>query len=489
MSSTDHDIIILGGGHNGLVAACYLAQAGMDVLLLECREFLGGACVTEELFPGYRFSACSYICHMLQTKVIDDLELRKHGFEVFPLEPSRFSPLPNGRSLSLWDDLERSQEEIGRFSKKDAESYPKWLDFWRRSAGLIHAYFLKPPPTISEIAERVRDTKDEALFDRLLTANMKDLVDQFFESDTVKGTLIQAQDVGDVSALGSAWCYAYIKCNMFSAPENVGIVKGGMGSITQAMAATARERGVRLKTGAVVNHVLVEDGTAIGVVMQDGTTIHSDTVVSNADPKRTFLKLVEPEHLEPAFVRRIKKLKTGAAYLKFHAALKGLLSQQRLRSTSARRDENLPFGRILRTSLAGCFGRPARQPAGHGSPSSNRLRPVDGTPRPSHSFHLGSLRTGSTEGRELGRTAAGNRRKLHRLSFHLHAKHPRHHGRLVALHALGHRTARRPDRWQHPPPGHHPQPVSRPAPHGRMGQLSHPNQEPLPLRRRHPSRR
>ena len=107
MSSTDHDIIILGGGHNGLVASCYLAQAGMDVLLLERREFLGGACVTEELFPGYRFSACSYICHLLQTKVIDDLELRKHGFEVFPLEPSRFSPLPDGRSLSLWDDLER----------------------------------------------------------------------------------------------------------------------------------------------------------------------------------------------------------------------------------------------------------------------------------------------------------------------------------------------------------------------------------------------
>ena len=324
MSTIDHDIIILGGGHNGLVAACYLAQAGMGVLLLERREVLGGACVTEELFPGYRFSACSYICHMLQTKVVDDLELRKHGFEVFPLEPSRFSPLPDGRSLLLWDDLERSQEEIRRFSKKDAESYPKWLDFWRRAAGLIHAYFLKPPPTISEIAERVRGTKDEALFDQLLTANMKDLVDQFFESDIVKGTLIHAQDVGDVNAPGSAWCYAYIKCNMFSAPENVGIVKGGMGSITQAMATTARERGVKLQTKAIVNHVLVEDGTAIGVVMEDGTTIRSNIVVSNADPKRTFLKLVELEHLDPAFVRRIKKLKTGTAYLKFHAALKGL---------------------------------------------------------------------------------------------------------------------------------------------------------------------
>lgn len=324
MAHIDHDVIILGGGHNGLVAAGYLAGAGLDVLLLERREVLGGACVTEELFPGYRFSACSYICHLLQTKVVEDLELRKHGFEVYPLDPSRFQPFPDGTRLLVWDDVARTQGEIARFSRRDAENYPNWLAFWERAAGLIHPYFLTPPPTLSEIAGRVRGTDDEALFDRLLTASMKDVVAEFFESEAVRGTFIQAQDVGDPAAPGSAWCYAYIKCNIFSRPENVGIVKGGMGGITQALAAAARTRGATLQTGVEVEHILVTDGKACGAALADGTEIRSRIVVSNADPKRTFLKLVGREHLDADFVQRVERLKTEAAYLKFHAALRGL---------------------------------------------------------------------------------------------------------------------------------------------------------------------
>jgi phytoene dehydrogenase-like protein len=324
MSHTDHDAVILGGGHNGLVAACYLAGAGLDVLVLERRDLLGGACVTEELFPGYRFSACAYICHLLQTKVIEDLKLREHGFEVYHLNPSRFQPYPDGSRLLIWDDLAQTQEEIARFSKRDAENYPKWLAFWERAAGLIHPYFLTPPPTLSELFAKVRGTNDEAFLERLLTVSMTEVVSEFFESEAMRGAFIQAQDVGDPGAPGSAWCYTYIKCNNFSKPENVGIVKGGMGGITQAMASVARERGATLQTGAEVSRILVEDGKACGVALADGTEIRSRIVVSNADPKRTFLKLIDAQHLPPDFLKRSERLKTDVSYLKFHAAMHDL---------------------------------------------------------------------------------------------------------------------------------------------------------------------
>ncbi|PYJ62518.1 MAG: hypothetical protein DME24_03465 [Verrucomicrobia bacterium] len=234
MPSVDYDSIILGGGHSGLVAAAYLARAGLKTLLLERRDVLGGACVTEELFPGYNFSACSYFCYLLQTKVIEDLELRKYGFEVYHIDPWRFLPLPDGNRLLLWDGVEQTQEEIARFSKHDASNYPRWNAFWERAAGIIYPHFLTPPPTVAEIADRLTGTDDEEFFERLLLASMSDVVTEFFESEPARAAFIHAHDVGDPTAPGSAWCYAYIKCTMFSDPENVGLVKGGMGGVTQS---------------------------------------------------------------------------------------------------------------------------------------------------------------------------------------------------------------------------------------------------------------
>lgn len=320
----DTEVIILGGGHNGLVAASYLAKAGMKVLLLERQPVVGGACMTEELFPGYRFSSCSYICHLFQNKIIEDLKLRKFGFEVYRLDPERFQPFLDGRRLLIWDDVSRTQEEISQFSTRDAERYPEWLAFWKQAAGLIQPYFLRQAPTITEVYERARRAGKEAFLDRLLVVSMTELVSEYFESEAMQGAFIQAQDVGDPGAVGSAWCYAYIKCNMFSRPENVGIVKGGMGGITQALLESALVEGVEVKLEMEVERILIKDGKACGVRLSSGEEIRSQIVVSNADPKRTFLKLVDKEKICTNFSLSLEKLKTESAYLKFHAALSGL---------------------------------------------------------------------------------------------------------------------------------------------------------------------
>jgi phytoene dehydrogenase-like protein len=324
MSAIDFDVIVLGGGHNGLVAAAYLAGACLNVLVLERRPVTGGACVTEELFPGYRFSTCSYLCYLLQTKVIEDLELRRHGFEVYPVDPWRFLPLPDGRRLLLWKDVGRSQQEIGRFSKRDALNYPKWIAFWERAAGFLYPSFLTTPPSLDEIAGRLKGTSDEPFFERLLSLSMQDVVSEFFESEPVRAAFIHAHDVGNPAAPGGAWAYAYIKCSAFSKPENVGLVKGGMGGITRALAASARARGATLRTGADVRRVMVQNGAAIGIELADGTQIRSRVVVSNADPKRTFLGLVDEQHLDPRFRTAIQRLRTDSACFKFHAALSGI---------------------------------------------------------------------------------------------------------------------------------------------------------------------
>jgi phytoene dehydrogenase-like protein len=322
--AAQYDVVMIGAGHNGLVAGTYLARTGRRVLLLERRDMIGGACVTEELFPGYRLSSCSYICHLLQEKVITDLELTKHGFEVYTLEPGRFHPFPDGRYLVTWDEHEQTAVEIARYSAHDAQAYLDWMAFWERAGRLLQPYFLSPPPTYADIMARVRGTDDEALLETLLTRSMLELVEEYFDTDIVRAHTLSVQDIGDPRAPGSPLCYAYIKVNLCSAPGTVGIVKGGMGGITQAMARAAQQAGVDIRTGVEVARVLIDKGEARGVVLRNGEVIYSTLTVSNADPKRTFLSLVPQEELDAGFVQQVKRIRTQAAYLKFHAALREL---------------------------------------------------------------------------------------------------------------------------------------------------------------------
>jgi len=220
--------------------------------------------------------------------------------------------------------VERTQEAIGRFSKRDAEAYPRWVAFWERAAGLIHPYFLTAPPTLADLAARLPTADDRAFFDRLLTASVEDVVTEFFEDAAIRGAFIHAHDAGDATAPGSAWCFTYIRSSAFTPRENTGIVRGGMGTITQAMAAAARSYGVTIQTGVTIEEILVEGGAAVGVRLADGAEIRARAVASNADPKRTFGRLVGREHLPVEFRRQVGRLKTNTAYFKFHAALSRL---------------------------------------------------------------------------------------------------------------------------------------------------------------------
>ena len=319
-----YSAIVVGGGHNGLVAANYLARQGNSVLVLERRDFVGGACITEELFPGFRVSSCSYICHMLQEKVINDLELRRHGLEIYEMDPVSFSPLPGGNHVMRWHDDERTAESIARISPADGARYHDWVAFWERAGAIILRYFLTDPPTLAEVAADVRGTPDEPIFERMLTGSMKDLVEEYFESPLVRAAFIDAQDAGDVRAPGSIMAVGYIRSDIHTPDENFGIPKGGMGAITQSMARSAEAHGVEIRLDAEVRQILTRNGRAVGVELGNGEQIQADAVLSNADPKRTFLSLMDAGDVPSGLLTDIRRAKTNTAFLKFHAALDDL---------------------------------------------------------------------------------------------------------------------------------------------------------------------
>lgn len=319
------DVIVIGGGHNGLVCATYLAKAGASVLVLEARPIVGGACVSEELFPGFSFSTCAYLCYFLQDKVVEDLELRKFGFEIFPIDPYHFVPFRDGRYVLTWRDFESTCKEIRKVSAEDESGYRRWAKFWRKAAGLYYPFFMRTPPTSEEILHFAKNTNSEDILEKLMTSSMSELVDEFFHDEQLKGYFVNlGQDLGDPDAIGGPVSMAYQYCSKFTSPSNVGIVKGGMGAITKAIASSARSVGAQIRTGLEVSNVIVRDGHAVGVRLRSGESLFSRAVVSNADPKKTFLSLVGPDCLDRQFVSSILELRTSVSSFKFHASLRRL---------------------------------------------------------------------------------------------------------------------------------------------------------------------
>ncbi len=320
------DVIIVGAGHNGLVTAAYLARAGRRVLVLESRELVGGCAVTEEIWPGYRVSTASYLSSLMQEKVVRELELEKFGYQVDAKDPAFFSPFPDGRHLFMWQDRVKTLAEIAKFSPKDAAAYPKYEAHLERLAIVAESLLLTTPPDFPprgpgdyleylKLAGKLKGLTPNEIVGlvKIFTQSAADFLDQWFESEQLKVTLATDGVIGangGPKSPGTAYILLHHCMGGVNGHRGLwGFVRGGMGAVSNAIADSARAKGVTIRTSAPVAKILVRAGRANGVVLDSGEEIQSKVVASNLDPRRTFLKLVEAQRdLPPALPRVDKKL-------------------------------------------------------------------------------------------------------------------------------------------------------------------------------------
>ncbi|MCZ6695956.1 MAG: NAD(P)/FAD-dependent oxidoreductase [Acidobacteria bacterium] len=332
------DAIIVGGGHNGLITAGYLARAGLKVTVLERRPIVGGACVTEEIAPGFRVSRTSYATSLLMPEIVRDFRMKEQGYRVYIPDPAGFIPFPDGRYLLTHSDTARFHQEVAKFSNRDAAALEKFETDLSRLRPLVEKILRMTPPNFPpsrikdywsflKLTREVRrlDKKDLRFFMELMTASCAEILDKRFESTEIKAMLAHQGTIGactGVMSPGSAYVMLHDSIGgVDGQPGAWGFVYGGMGAITQILARTCRDRGVEIRTGAEVERILVRNGRAQGVVLQNGDELRSRIVVSNADPKRTFLKMIEPHDLDADFLEDIRNFKIEGSSIKVNCAL------------------------------------------------------------------------------------------------------------------------------------------------------------------------
>ena len=335
-----YDIIIIGAGHNGLVTAAYLARAGWRVLVLERREVVGGACVTEEIFPGFKVSTAAYVNSLLRPEIVRDLELKRHGLEILPRDPSSFSPFPDGRYLMLGPDAELNRREIGKFSPRDAAMLPRYEAMLERVVEFIEPTLLETPPDpwsgrfrdlwqLGKLAWRFsRLGRDGPRALEMLTGAARPILDRWFEAEQLKVTLATDAIIGAMaspSMPGTAYVLLHHVMGETNGVRGVwGYVRGGMGGISEALATAARQYGAEIRVGAEVAKILVRNGRAAGVALSDGAEIGAARVASNADAAVTFLKLVDQTELPAEFVAAVRSIDYSSPSLKINVALSEL---------------------------------------------------------------------------------------------------------------------------------------------------------------------
>src|SRR6478672_1627869 len=339
-SNSKYDVIVIGGGHNGLVNAAYLAQKGKKVVVLERRHVLGGAAVTEEVFPGFKFSVCSYVVSLLRPEIIRDLDLPRHGLEILPLDGT-FTPMPNGDYLWRVNDHGKTHREIARHSKVDAEAYDEFGKAMQAMCRFVKPILSMVPPDPATLNPRelmkmlflgrrfqglTSDDKYNQV--QLMTMSAIDFLDQWFETDVLKATMSASGIIGTFLGVRSPGT-AYVLLHHYmgeidGAFRSWGFARGGTGAISNAIPSAARELGVEIRTEAPVARVLMNNGQARGVVLDNGDEIRCDVVSSSLDPRLTFMKMVGREHLPSDFVEDVNRYKFRGSSGKVNLALSGL---------------------------------------------------------------------------------------------------------------------------------------------------------------------
>jgi phytoene dehydrogenase-like protein len=324
-SGSHYDAIIVGAGHNGLIAAGYLAKAGKSVLVLERRSIIGGATVTEEIFPGYRLSTCSYVCNLLLPEVIADLELERHGYDVRPFDPQYFVPLPDGSYFMSFLDGRKTREQIAKFSRRDVAAYDAYWQMWDRIVERMRPLLLQPAPTWDQIEARFSGPQGQEDWRTLTRKSIAELLDEYFESEQIKAPLstggVIGVDAGPMTP-GTVYVkYHHLIGSIAGHKGAWGFVRGGMGSIPKALAAFGREHGVEIATDSEVAEIDINDGSAKGVRTIDGRHYTADIVLSNADPTRTFLGMVGESRLPTEFAAGVKRIKVKGSVVKVLMAL------------------------------------------------------------------------------------------------------------------------------------------------------------------------
>jgi len=337
----NYDVIIVGAGHNGLVAAAYLARAGCRVLVLERRELVGGCSVTEEIWPGYKVSTAAYLTSLLQERIIRELELERFGYSVDAKDPAFFSPFPGNRYLFMWQDRAKTLAEIAKFSQRDAEAYPKYEDHLERLAIVVEGLLLTTPPNFPprgpgdfieylKLTAKLRGlSKSETVgLVKIFTQSAADFLDQWFESEELKVTLATDGVIGangGPRSPGTAYILLHHCMGGVNGHRGLwGFVRGGMGAVSNAIADSARAHGAEIRVNAPVQKIVVKNDRATSVLLENGDEIHARVIASNLDPRRTFLKLLDAKDLPEDFVESIRAFRSEGTSLKMNLALSGV---------------------------------------------------------------------------------------------------------------------------------------------------------------------